>query len=351
MFAVMVSDIAIVHGFFVWPKLLAASFLLAALALVIAPEWPRLRRDSRAATLLASLLALSFLAHGSSIFGIVPLVVIALFRGVPRPRWIGVAVLAGFALLVPWFAYQHYADPPGNRLLKWQLGGDTQVDSSGTLETIEDGYSDAGWDGTLENKLDNFGEMAGLTRIITEASSPQRIIAGSSEVRDSIRALEAGEFGNALRGIRGPRFFSLLPFLGVFLVAPFAMFVARDRGRKNEADWRFALLCFGFTGIACLFWGLLLFGTIAARATLHVGSLAVPLLALCACVAGLRATYPRFAAALVAFNAFGVLLIYTPSLTPPPGTSYSVVAGLIAVASVAGFGAILYRAAKTSVST
>ncbi len=61
MIAAMVSDVAILHGFFVWPKLIAAAFLLAALALVISPEWRRYRTEPWLAGLLAALLALAML--------------------------------------------------------------------------------------------------------------------------------------------------------------------------------------------------------------------------------------------------------------------------------------------------
>jgi hypothetical protein len=342
MFAAMVSDVAIVHGFFVWPKLLAASFLLAATALVFAPEWARWRRDPRIGFLLGCLLALALLAHGSSVFGVVPLAAIAVFRGLPSWRWIGVAALAGAVLLGSWAAYQHYADPPGSRLVKLQLAGDTSVDSRGTLEAIEDGYREAGWSGTLENKLDNFGEMAGVLPIDTGADPSLRVIPEATELSDGIAAFAAGRLGEGVRGLRDPRFFSLLPFLGVFLIAPFAMILARGR-RDSEADWRFAVLCLGFAGIGSLLWGLALFGTIGARTTLHVGSLAVPLLALSGCVAGLCATLPRLATVLVAVNSLAVLAIYIPSLTPPPGTGYSPIAALIAALSLLGVGALLFR--------
>jgi hypothetical protein len=323
MFAAMVSDVAILHGFFVWPKLIAAAFLLAALAIVISPAWTRTRHDVRVAALVGALLALAMLSHGSSVFGVIPLCILAVYRGLPSWRWIGVAAIAGLALMVPWTAYQHYADPPGNRLLKWQLGGDIALDSKGTLEAIEDGYDEAGLDGTLTNKEENFGEMVGWPR-------------GKNELEYAVDSLEAGKPGLAAAAVRGVRFFSLLPFLGILLVAPFAMLFARRRAR-NEEEWRFALICFGFFVVACVAWGLLLFGTPDSRATIHVGSLAVPLLGLVGCVAGLCSVFPRLGRAVVAVNVVAVLLLYVPSLTPPPGTSYSPLTGLLALASLAAF--------------
>lgn len=329
MFALMISDIAILHGFFVWPKLIAAAFVLAALALVISPSWSRDRRDLRVGALIGLLLALALLSHGSSVFGVVPLALFALWRGFPGWRWVGVAVLAGALLYVPWVAYQHYANPPGNRLLKWQLGGDMGVDSKGTLEAIEDGYSEQGFDGVVDLKSENFGEMAGWPRF-------------KDGLEAGIDDLEDGKPGLALAEVRNVRFFSLLPFLGFLLVGPLAMLLYRRRARE-PAEWRFALLCFGFCALACVVWGLALFGLPDSRTTIHVGSLAVPLLAALGCVVGLRSVLPRAAAALVGLNVLFVLLLYVPSLNPEPGTSYSALTALLALVSLGGVGWVLWR--------
>jgi hypothetical protein len=333
MVAAMVSDIALVHGFFVWPKLIAAAFVLAAFAILISPAWDRYRREPRVAALVGALLALAMLSHGSSIFGVIPLAFLALWRGLPSWRWVGAAVLGGLALMGPWIAYQHYADPPGNRLLKWQLAGDLGIDSKGTLEAIEDGYSEVGFDGALKLKEENFGEMVGWLH-------------GRQELEAAIDGLEEGKPGIAAESVRSYRFFSLLPFLGILLIAPLAMIVARLRGiRRNEEEWRFALACFVFLAVACVCWGLLLFGTPDARTTIHVGSLAVPLLGLVGCVAGLRACFPRFANWIVGLNALLVLILYTPSLEPDPGTSYSPIAALLALAGLAAFIFFAFRGA------
>ena len=331
MFAALVSDVAILHGFFVWPKLIAAAFLLAALAILIPPAWTATRRDLRVGALVGALLALAMLSHGSSIFGVIPLVAFAAYRGLPSWRWLGIAAIAGLTLMVPWMAYQHYANPPGNRLLKWQLGGDVTLDSKGTLEAIEDGYDEVGFDGAVELKQENFEEMVGWPR--------------AEVAYDAARAdLDQDKPGLVAAEVRGLRFFSLVPFLGLLLIGPLAMVFARLRGSpRDPPDWRFALLCFAFFAIACVFWGLLLFGTPDSRATIHVGSLAVPLLGVVGCVAGLRACYPRLAAWVVGLNVLCVLALYTPSLTPPPGTSYSALTVLLAAASLAGLAFVTFR--------
>jgi hypothetical protein len=335
--AAMVSDVAILHGFFVWPKLIAATFVLGALALVVSPRWPEWRRDPRVGVLLAALCAFALLSHGSSAFAIVPVLVLGAVRGLPDWRWLGAAALAGLALLAPWSAYQRYEDPPGDRLLKWQLGGVMEIDERGALETIVDSYEEVGLNGAIDAKWDNFAEMAGTAH-------------GPEKLDLALDALGDGRFEEAIPPLRDPRFFSLLPLLGVFLIAPPAMLLARDRGRRRLAEWRFALRCFAFVAVGCLAWGLLMFGSPNAIAFLHVGSLAIPLLAIVGCVAGLWAVDPRLAIATTAVNALLVLALYVPVLEPLEGTSYSPLAALLAAAGLAGFLAVAFRAGGESES-
>jgi hypothetical protein len=334
MLVAMISDIAIVHGFFVWPKLIAAAFLLVALAVILSPDWRKDRRDWRVAVMIGGLLALSMLSHGSSIFGVIPLVIFAAFRGIPNWRWLAAAIAGLLLFYVPWQAYQKYEVPPGNRLLKWQLGGEIEINSEGTLEAIENGYSREGLGGTVDLKEENFEEMVGWPRT-------------KNELETGIEDLEAGKPGLAVANLRWDRFFSLFPFLGILLIGPISMLIAWLAKKKRDADeWRFALLCFAFFVIACVSWGLLLFGTPEARTTIHVGSLAVPLLGAVGCVIGMRSVFPRAGIVLALVNAVFVLLLYAPSFTPVvEGTSYSFLNGLLTAAALCGIGWVLFRGA------
>lgn len=330
MVVAMVSDIAILHGFFVWPKLIAAAFVLAALAMVISDEWPRLQRSPYAAALFAALCSLAMLSHGSSAFCLIPLLGFAAFRGMPSWRWLAVAVLVGVTLLAPWSAYQRYADPPGDRLLKWQLGGSLEIDDRGALQTIADGYSEAGLGGALEDKWANVTQIVGAGEV-------------EKAVREAADEVEAGHFGRAEAALREPRFYGLLPFLGFLLLGPLAMAFARVRGRPQGPEWRFALTALAFCAVSTLVWVLLMFGNAGSTTTIHVGSLVVPLLAAVACVIGAYACYPRFGIALAGLNALFVLALYVPSLAPPPGSSYSPIAALLAAVGLAGFGWVALR--------
>jgi hypothetical protein len=330
--AVLVSDVAIVNGFYVWPKLLPAAFLLAAAALIVTSLWDGLRRDLGAAALLAALLALAMLGHGSSLFAILPLAAVAALRGLPSGRWIGVALAVGAVLMAPWLAYQHYGDPPANRLDKWMLAGVPEIDSRSTGEAIVDSYREAGLGGAVHDKAENFVTMAG--------GGP-----AWSLVEQAAREAGDGHLGGAVVTIREMLFFYLLPSLGLLLLGPLAMAVRGRRRARDPGEWRFALLCLGTVALGCLLWGLILFGNLPARTVIHVGSLALPILAICGCVAGLRAVLPRFAVYYVAFASALSLAIYVPAFIPVPGSAWSPSALVLTAAALAGFALVALRAA------
>ena len=331
MLVAIVGDVSILHGFFVWPKLLSAAFALAALALVLASDWDQTRRDPRVAAVFAALCACSLLSHGAGVFLLIPVLGLAALRGFPSWRWLGVATLVGVVLLGSWSSYQRYADPPGDRLLKWQLGGSLEIDDRDAVETIVNAYEEAGLDGALRNKWENVRQIVGYGDTKTTLS------AAADEIG-------AGNLGEAIKALRSLRFFDLLPLLGILLLGPLAMLVRRlARGSPGGTEWSFALTAGGLCLAACVVWALLLFGTPESRTTVHVGSLAVPLLAACACVVGAYAVSRRLAIGLAVINAIGALLLYGPALTTVEGSSYSPLAALLALTSLAGILFLLYR--------
>ena len=331
MVALMVSDIAIVHGFFVWPKLIAAACVLAALAMVLSEDWPRWRRSAPGLALFAALCALSMLAHGASAFALIPLLVFAALRGLPAWRPLLAAVVAAVALLGPWTAYQTWFDPPGDRLIKWQIGGSLAIDDRGAVETIVDSYQAVGWDAALAYKKGN------VTGMVHEREA-------DAAVRTAVDLVGDGRWRDAIGTLRLPRFFWLLPNLGLLLLGAVAMLVGRIRRKVSDTDWRFAVVSLGLCLAIAAVWALLMFGTPESATVIHQGSLALPLLAIGSLVVGAYAASPRFAIALTAVNALFVLLLYVPALSPPPGSSYSVLAGVLAAAGLAGFCWVALRA-------
>jgi hypothetical protein len=337
--AALLSALTIVNGFFVWPKLLPAALLIAAAALVMTPLWEEVRRSLWGAALLAALLGLAMLGHGSSVFGAIPLALVAAARGLPSWRWVGVLLVGGLVLMAPWSAYQKYEDPPGNLLTKWMLAGADEIDPRGTLEAIADGYGEAGLGGTLDNKRENFEAMLGTGGV------------GVNLPDNVVDAVGDGEAAAAVRELRSVLFFHLLPSLGLLLLALPAMALGRRRGRERPGEWSFALLCLFVAAVGAVVWGLLLFGNVPSRSVVHAGTYAVPLLGLVGAVVGLRAVLPRFAAWLVAVAAALTLALYVPALDPLPGTSYSALAALLAAAALAGFAWTLLRAPRDAAAS
>lgn len=344
MIAALASDLAIANSFYVWPKLLGAAFLLAALALVAAPRAATLREQPWTVLLLAALAGLAFLSHGTSVFGLVPIAAIALWKGLPGWRWLaaGAAVLA--ILVVPWMAYQQYGNPPGDRLLKWHLAGVMQIDGRGALEAITDEYGAAGFGGTLENKANNFFHMLGGDPA-SPAPLPGEFPHGNvvDQNGDLLEALAEGRFGDAASKVREIRYWHLLWTFGLLMLAAPLIALGRLRGRWRDAeDWWFARLCLAFFAVGAACWGLLMFGNPAARTVILQGSMAIPLVGIAGLVAGLRATYPRWAEWLVWANVVTVLVIYLPTLAPrptatAPDNSVYLFEAIMAAACLAGF--------------
>jgi hypothetical protein len=318
---VLVSGFAILNGFFVWPKLLPAAMLLAAAALVLTPLWAELRGRLWAGALFAVLCGVAMMGHGSSIFGVIPLLLIGAYRGMPSWRWLGVAALVGVVVMAPWSAYQKYGDPPGNRLVKWTLAGAIDIDDRSTTEAISDAYGEAGLGGAIHYKVENF-----------------RMMAGGGEAYKTLKdGFDSGSFPEIVKALRWVIFLHLLPSLGLLLIAPIAMLIAWRRGGYEGRDWSFALVCFAAFLIGAIAWGLLVIGSEADRTSIHIGSYLVPILGFCATVAGLRASFSRFAVYYVLVAAVLSLALYVPSLEPPPGTSFAPFDALVAALALTVF--------------
>lgn len=346
--AALVSDVVITNGFFVWPKLLSAAFVLAALALAAAPGESTLRRQPLTVLLFAALAALAYLAHGTGVFGLIPVAAVVLWKGLPNWRWLAAGAAVGLAFLLPWMAFQHYEDPPGNRVVKWSLAGVVEPDDRGTLETIVDAYRHAGVGGTLEYKFQNFLTMAGGNPLERppEAGHPFGDI--GSETSDALSAVTEGDFSLAVSKLREIRYWHLLWTLGLLLFALPVIAVGRLRGHwRDGADWQFARLCLAVSGIGAFIWGLVMFGSEAGRAIVITASLALPLLMIAGVVAGLRATYPRLVGWFVGANVVTVLILYVPMLAPTPNNSYSGFAAVVALTSLAGFVWLAFSSARS----
>lgn len=345
--AALLSDVAIVNGFFVWPKLLAAAFALAALALLVAPGESPLRRQPLTMVLLGALFGLTFLSHGTGVFALIAVAALALWRGLPNWRWLGAGAAVALILVLPWVAFQHFEDPPGNRLLKWSLAGVVPIDERGTVETIVDEYRKVGVGCALENKFQNFLTMVGGSAFDRPAREGEPFGDIFTESGDMFSALAEGKFALAVSKAREIRYWHLLWTLGLLVFAlPVIAFGRLRRHWREGADWRFARFSLIVCGITTVAWGLLEFGNEAGRAIVITSSLAIPLLAIAGIVAGLRATYPRLVNWFVGINAVTVLILYLPTVAPAPNNSISGFAAIAAAASLAAFAKLAFSTTR-----
>lgn len=144
---------------YVWPKLSAAAFVLLA--------WLELQRSQVSWARVGAWLALGFLSHGGAAFSIIalgPFLVRRITCGVPAASMSSLArvalVSAVFLTIAsPWFAYQRWGAPPGNRLLKWHLAGAPQLDGRGTWETLRDAYASLPAGAWLRGRVDNVNAL------------------------------------------------------------------------------------------------------------------------------------------------------------------------------------------------
>jgi hypothetical protein len=146
------------NSIFVWPKMLAGALALAAFAILVSRS--ALDRWPGAGVLVACLATLSMLAHGGTAFAVIALAPFAyLFRRRITLRAFAACAGAALALYVPWSLFQRFINPPGDRLLKWQLAGVVAVDKRGFLQTLAQQYRALSLHQLLINKWDNLATL------------------------------------------------------------------------------------------------------------------------------------------------------------------------------------------------
>jgi hypothetical protein len=275
------------NSVYVWPKMLAGALALAAFALLVTRD--RADREGGTGVVVAALATLSLLAHGGTAFALLALIPFAVVRY--RHRWrttavCGAVVVAG-ALYLPWMAFQRFVDPPGNRLLKWQLAGDIPIDHRGFGQTLVEQYRALSLVRLFENKLDN---------VVTLVASPAlwRVQTGDPGWHGVVGTARVAQM-NDLVMAAGP------------LLLGFAA-LAWPSARRALAD---ALPLATFTALTVVVWVVLLFGG-TVTTVIHQGPYAAVVLFIA--LAALAATcLPRPAAlAVLGANAVWFVLCWAP---------------------------------------
>lgn len=253
--AIFFTPLVLVNGSFVWPKLLPAGLLLALAVIHLTEAYFTVRHSVLWGLAVGALAALAMLAHGGSIFALVGIGIAALTLGRFGSRRYTISAGAIFiALYVPWIAYQHFVDPPGDGLLKMHIAGVSHEDRGPLLPAIIKSYSSLTLSEIVTARMENFltlFEGLGLTYSGTIKAVKFYIKNKSQQTSDLLRHVRDTEFfyfvaGNGLLGIG-------------FFFLPISWFDVKIR----PLAWA--------VSIGLLFWCLVMF---EGRATLiHQGSL------------------------------------------------------------------------------
>jgi hypothetical protein len=162
------SGFFLVYSFYVWPKLLSASyFLLSLSALGFAPGKTRLTTPLNAG-IAGAAVGLALLSHGGVVFSVIALgMVLLATRGFPSRRALFTGIVTLFIFLLPWTIYQKFYDPPGDRLLKWHLAGVSEYNSRPFLQLLFEAYEKPAASDILRNKIENVKTLLGPCPIRT----------------------------------------------------------------------------------------------------------------------------------------------------------------------------------------
>jgi hypothetical protein len=286
------SELCVFHSFYVWPKLLAAGFVLMAFGLIMRCEWKAVD-----AVLCAACLSLALLSHAGVAFTIIPLAVFTLVtRRLPGWKQLGFGLAIGLLFLLPWRWYQTVYDPPGDNLLKLSLA-DIRSDEDYKVpfgKLMADSYARLSPDAYVSNKIEDLktlfigGEWDNLT---------------SGNLSKSL-----GAFGNA-------SFFHLFFSLGLLN----AGFVCRYYAKPSTAR-RFADQCMWTMAGAILLWIFTMFPPTAT--VIHQWSLANVLILAVALVIYVIEGQPRLLYPLLALQAlvvFPLIVFAKPWMEAVPG--------------------------------
>jgi hypothetical protein len=309
------SGFVFLNSFYVWPKLLAAAYMLAASAVLLADRFTvALSKTTFTPMLTAALLAFGVLAHGASLFAVLglALTVIALRRQL-AVRSLIIMVVALSCLYLPWMLYQKLYDPPGDRLLKWHLAGAMAVDSRSFIQTFTTVYKELTFQQFLNNKLvsletvaDHQGEYWHSTLQLV-----RELVRGDSQSA----ALIAQATGN----LRGLWFFFFVPSLGFLMVGPISLIVGIRRHYRSR-EWKAGAMAWLDVAFTAAVWCLLIF--LPRDTIIHTSAYVMVLLAFAGSIVALWAVSRWLSLILgalqIGFNFLLYVLFMPPVRTGSP---------------------------------
>lgn len=298
------SGFVFLNTFYVWPKLLAAAYVLGLFTILFTPKFMFLRNSRIACALAAALLALALLAHGASAFAVMGagLTMLLFRRRVPLMKIILVLALA-FATYAPWMLYQKFYDPPGNRLLKMHLAGVSNIDPRPFSTTLMDAYSALTPRQFLANKVKN------LETLFQE--SGQFWV----ETIHLIAHLGDPDTPEWISGaMRGWMFFHFVIALGFLVIGP-VLLLSGVREHYRTPEWHAAAIIWIYVAVTTLAYCLLKFTP--GTTIIHAGTYATVLLAYIGSMLAIWAVSRVFALVAGCFQVTLHILLYGVFMKPP----------------------------------
>lgn len=252
------------NSIFVWPKLLAASLGILAFCLLLFEK-----RSALTWGIAGAAAGAAMLAHTGVVFTFIPVAALLLFpRFWPGIKHIAIAALIFAALVAPWLLYQKFYDPPGDRLVKWHIGGAEAVDDRSLGEALVDSYVQAGVATAIHNKLSNVRELFG--------SIPAE---GHLYGFGKLAAARDADFRHTLLG------------LAVFNAGWIALCFPSIRARlRLMVDWNRIKVMLGIVAASLVLWVVLMFGP--HTTIIHQGSY-INMLLLFAALGAVLAALPK----------------------------------------------------------
>lgn len=307
----------LVHSIYVWPKMIAGSFISFAIILLFFQQltFPRM--------LIAGMsISFGMLSHGGVIFTLIAVGMILVFQG--RIKQSGyLASSAGVAFLgyLPWFCYQKFYDPPGHRLVKWHIAGQIPIDNRGIWQSLKESYAALPLNTIIENKVSNLKFLVrGWDNWIVQS--------------DPVLSFEA----------RLNQFYSHAQMLGILnigiILLPWMLYFFRKDGRTKQWLVLSLLACLG-----TLLWSILIF--IPEQNIIHQGSFSTTLMVIL--VSGWALSFlPQVVRVfIVSFQFLQLIFVWmAPTTTSVPLGRQWLYGSLLA--GVVGIGYCLKRMATTS---
>ena len=321
--ACLLSEFVFLNTFYVWPKLLAAGYLLGLIAMFTG-VLSSTQHSKLLSVAAGCLLAWGMLSHGGSMFAVLGLpLTMLLFRCRISLKSLFTIGLSASILYLPWIAYQDFYDPPGNRLLKMHIAGVSEPDPRPFKQTLVSAYRALTAKQITSNKWENFKTAFGhaidywqtILRLVSSLGNPK-----GSDIRNEIAHVLHAQW-----------FFFLMPNLG-FLMGGLLALPAGIRKRHHSCEWRSAVLLLAFVFISDAIWCLLMFGP--QSTIIHQGTYVTVLLAYAGCVLALWSVSKWLAIVMTVLQGSVQAIVYLWLFHPAAPLQYSMstlaLVGLIA---------------------